>query len=112
MRHYYIDATGIVEQQYPQQLILADGVTLNLTNMDLTIGQHTYQNDPLGLLTTQGIVFPGGVHMSKRKDYFIISQDNKTIFKIVEDNNNNNISSLLYDGIKNCFNLSFLRGKW
>lgn len=103
IRSYYIDATGITEQQYPQFCQLSEDVKIDLSTMALTIENQTYNNDPFGLLTTQGIVFPGGVHMAKRQNkYYFISQDNNKIFKVVDDNN---IIEMQYNLIGNCFNL-------
>ena len=103
IKSYYIDATGIVEQQYPQTYQLAQDVTLNLSTMDLVIDGTTYGNDALELLTTQGIVYPAGVHVWKKK--FFLSQDSGKIYKAVE----NAMESKAVATINNCFNLVWLK---
>lgn len=103
IKSYYIDATGIVEQQYPQTYQLAQDVSLNLSTMDVTIDGTTYGNDALELLTTQGIIYPAGVHVWKKK--FFLSQDTAKIYKAVE----NAMESKAVATINNCFNLVWLK---
>jgi hypothetical protein len=66
----------------------------------------TVNNDALGLLTTQGFIFVGGVHAWKN---YAISQDNNKLWHINEQQQQ---SSETYQGIENCFSLAWLKKKW
>lgn len=103
VKSYYIDATGIVEQTYPQTYQIAQDVTLDLATMDVTIDNTTYGNDALELLTTQGIVYPAGVHCWKKR--FLISQDSAKIYKAGA----NAMESKAVATINNCFNLVWIK---
>jgi len=104
---YHIDASNGLQQvqQYPTSW-QDGGVTLDLSDMSLTVDQHTYNNDPLRLLNTHGFIFAHGVHGNG--DY-VISQDSNLLWHCTQQHTT---ESETYSGIEHVFNLAWLRKRW
>lgn len=104
-KKYYVNNNGVVERSFPATLQLSQNAVLDLVNFDLTIGQQTYNNDPLGLTAGSGMIYPAGVHAwEKNEDVFIVSQDGHIIW--------HNGQTAQYAGIDHCYNLSWLNKIW
>ena len=111
-KKYHITGTaGVVEvANYPTTWQIGTGGSLILATMSLRVtdkegNQQTYSGDPLGLLTTQGFIFAGGVHCWQD---WVISQDTGLLWHP----ENSTIKTKTYTGIEKCFNLSYLTRKW
>lgn len=111
---YHVNESGIdVIPNLPATWHIGPGATLSIPDLALKVTDkdgnvHTYNNDPLGLIdmTNNDLVWPGGVHAcgdSKYTDY-VISQQNCKIW--------HDLTYRVYNGIENCFNLSFLRKRF
>lgn len=114
VKTYEITENGCEQKSYPATWNAGNDVKVKLNDdMALEIeteqGTATHNNDPLALLHTKSFVFPAGVHAGVHawEDY-IISQDGKLMWRSVQQQ----IKTKVYDGIKKCFNLSWLVKKW
>lgn len=116
IKRYKISAQNALQvvQQYPQYWQAGSDIKVDLSNMNLLVTMQiqgvqtviTVNNDALGLLTTQGFIYAGGVHAWKN---YAISQDNNKLWHINEQQQQ---SSETYQGIENCFSLAWLKKKW